>query len=202
MLGKAWLMLSQHIEIIKQFANLIMVTKFKHQIRQATEKDHVNIAKVSTICWQQAYKGIFSDAFLQGIDWQPRVGFREKFYAENKQVTGFVAEVDEQIVGFCDTGPALAVEDRPDIANNYGEIYALYVLQDFHRQGIGAALFQAACEYLIKQGFARCIIWSLEANAAGIKFYEIVGCTQQRWYKTKTVENKPSREVAFTIDLL
>lgn len=179
-----------------------MKTVKKFYIRPATANDSEIIAQLSVICWQHAYKNIFDNAYLDSLQWQTRAAGRNKFYVENTNAAGFIVEVDEHAVGFCDTGPARLVEKLPLITNNYGEIYALYLLPEYQKQGIGAALCQTACEYLISKGYAHCIIWTLVENTQAIEFYKAIGCTQQYWYKDKIINDQAQKEIAFTLDLL
>lgn len=173
-----------------------------HTIRQATENDNETIAQLSVTCWQQAYKDILNQDFLAQLDWRPRASGRKKFYQENKTAAGYIAEVEGRAIGFCDAGPARVVEKMPAIDRSYGEIYAIYVLQEFQKQGIGLALCKAACEHLISKGFARCIIWTLVDNKPAIAFYNAIGCIQQAWKKITVIEEQNLAELAFTIDLL
>lgn len=79
-----------------------------------------------------------------------------------------VALVDNQIVGFAVYGKASS-EDLPEA----GELYALYVLEEHHGQGIGYALMQAALEKL--QSYDQVCLWVLEGNSRAIDFYQQVG---------------------------
>lgn len=173
----------------------------KFTLRRATKNDNATIAQLSVLCWQQSYRGIFTPDFLAQLEWEQRATGRKKFCSENKIVTGFIAEIAEQAIGFCDVGPARMIEDMPIIDRSFGEIYAIYVLREFQKQGIGLALFKAACEYLINHGFARCIIWTLKENQPAIAFYNAIGCIHQTGKKVFKIDDKQHTELAFTIDL-
>ena len=77
---------------------------------------------------------------------------------------------DERIIGLIMGGPA---EVGP--WQRSGEIYALYVHHDFHRQGIGRALVQAAVRHLRYSGLLSLVIRSVPANDAANRFYEALG---------------------------
>lgn len=172
----------------------------KYFIRQATIDDSAIIAQLSVLCWQQAYKDIFNADFLAQLDWQARADGRKKFYSTNKNAAGYIAEVNGKAVGFCDVGPARANDQYNN--STFGEIYAVYVLQEFQKRGIGLALCKAACEHLIAAGFARCLIWTLEDNLPAKQFYKTIGCAPQAWRKENKVDDVVHKELAFTIDLL
>jgi len=55
-----------------------------------------------------------------------------------------------------------------------GEIYTLYVLPDEQRRGYGAALFNAARDYLVGAGYRRLIVWTL-AESPFRAFYAKLG---------------------------
>lgn len=71
----------------------------------------------------------------------------------------------KEIVGFVDGG--LARED----SNYQGEIYALYVLEAYHRKGIGKSLIQAIASKLAQSGLTSIMVWVLEDNPAS-QFYQ------------------------------
>jgi GNAT superfamily N-acetyltransferase len=84
-----------------------------------------------------------------------------------------VAEVEGRIVGFCHAGPARG-ESQPGLA----EVYAIYLLADHQRRGIGAALLRHTVEALVKLGFARLLLWVAEENPSR-RFYEALGGVPQ-----------------------
>ncbi|OKL45414.1 GNAT family N-acetyltransferase [Pseudovibrio exalbescens] len=56
-----------------------------------------------------------------------------------------------------------------------GEISALYLLQEVHGQGLGAALFRKALCHLQHLGHSAFSLWVLEGNVSALKFYERFG---------------------------
>jgi GNAT superfamily N-acetyltransferase len=55
------------------------------------------------------------------------------------------------------------------------EVYALYVLPEAWRGGVGRSLLTTAVEYLRTRGAALLTLWVLEDNGPGRAFYEVMG---------------------------
>ena len=56
-----------------------------------------------------------------------------------------------------------------------GEIYFLYLLPAYHRQGIGRHLTVSVVELLVEQDMHSLLIRVLKANAPARRFYEALG---------------------------
>jgi GNAT superfamily N-acetyltransferase len=56
-----------------------------------------------------------------------------------------------------------------------GEVYALYVTPDWWSTGTGRSLMSRAVAALTDAGYARAVLWVLEANARARRFYERAG---------------------------
>ena len=107
-------------------------------VRSAEPDDAASIARVQVATWRSAYKGIFPDELLDGLnDIRLAMGWSESI--ERKGFVTFVAERDdvekERVVGFIHAGPS----DVRWLA----EVYTLYVNQDHQRRGIGRDLLAA-----------------------------------------------------------
>ncbi len=117
-------------------------------IRHAEIDDAAGIARVRAEGWLGAYRGIVPDAFLNAIDvgeWAER----QHRNMENDQgdLVSFVAETQGQVVGWALGGPNR--EDDPDYS---GELYAIYLLPERQRRGIGLKLTAATARWLIGEG--------------------------------------------------
>src|SRR5204862_7008611 len=64
---------------------------------------------------------------------------------------------------------------RPPEERDQGGGYAIYVLPEHHRRGIGRALLAAAAKERADRGFGAMIIWVLPENAPSRRFYERMG---------------------------
>lgn len=76
------------------------------------------------------------------------------------------AVVHEEVIGFCDAGPS------SDVSLIGGEIYAIYLLDQFKNQGIGSALWKEICHHFKKNKLTLFIAWVLEDNLSARQFYE------------------------------
>ena len=77
-----------------------------------------------------------------------------------------------------------------------GEIYAVYVLAQHQRRGIGRQLMGVSARHLMDQGFGAAMLWALEANGRARAFYEALG-GQLIGRKTKDIADTPQIEVAY-----
>ena len=127
-------------------------------VRTATTADALAVETVRIRGWQAAYRGIVSDAFLDGlvIDAERRARM-----ITSGQATTLVAE-DVGVLGMAVCGPARDGEDAM-------ELYALYVDPGCWRTGVGTALL-AACEGVT-------VLWVLEDNERAQAFYRRQGFT-------------------------
>lgn len=87
-------------------------------IRKKEQKDCKGIARVVTISWNETYKGIVHNWFLEELKNNENERSQMSYEIDNNYQ--LVLEVDNEIVGFVNYGIS---EDKE--FNNCGEIYAL-----------------------------------------------------------------------------
>ncbi|GAA0594684.1 GNAT family N-acetyltransferase [Virgibacillus siamensis] len=138
------------------------------KIRTATVNDAAQIAKVHVDSWRTTYRGIVPDSFLDGMSYEERTKRWQKISVEQNV---FVAETDDDtIVGFANGG-----RERQGKFDGYnGELYAIYILQEYQGDGIGRQLTAAVVDSLLKEGLHSMLIWVLQDNPATY-FYESIG---------------------------
>ncbi|CAG7629396.1 GNAT family N-acetyltransferase [Paenibacillus allorhizosphaerae] len=138
------------------------------QIRKAALSDAAAIAKVHIDSWKTTYRGIVPDAYLDTLSYEDRKKRWEANLKADQHV--FVAENEEgAIVGFASGG-----KERSGHPLYSGELYALYILQAYQRQGIGKKLVREIMNAVSQRGFQSMLIWVLEDNPAKY-FYESMG---------------------------
>ena len=139
----------------------------KTLIRAAVEADAGAIAHVHVASWQTTYAGIVPDAYLAGLD----EALRARLWAERLRggTLVFVAEWDGRVVGFADGGA-----NREAVGGCDAELYAIYLLKDAQKRGIGAGLLQAMATALLERNFKSIAVWVLEQNRSR-GFYEKAG---------------------------
>ena len=142
------------------------------QIRAAQPVDAGPIARVHNASRRTTYAGIMPADYLANLsdeDWEAR--WNEYLLPGRFASTTLVAETgDGEIIGFVSGGP-----ERLDDPAYRGEIYAVYLLQDHQRRGVGQRLFTAIVQELQHNGFASMMVWVSEDNARACRFYESMG---------------------------
>ena len=138
------------------------------QIRTATSGDAPGIARVQVVTWQQTYRGILPDSFLDGLDVERSAESWRSVVADRRRVTHVVDSMG--IVGFCTSGPS-----RGDPSGFRGEVEAIYVHPAEQGQGFGTALVHAAMDWLAAKRLTPVLVWALEANSRAHGFYQSLG---------------------------
>ena len=116
-------------------------------IRRAVLSDAPGIARVDVDSWRSTYAGLVPDDFLASYDYSEREGARRTLLADESRVTYVAEHRRNGIVGFLSGGPS-----RMDDMTHAGELYAIYLLEQYQRQGIGRRLVRELCTWLLSQG--------------------------------------------------
>lgn len=137
--------------------------------REATVADCLAVARVHVRSWQESFAGIVPQTFLDKRSIAQRAkAFEQGFGAPSYKM--YVAEVPERgVVGFADFG-----EPRENIDSYEGELYAIYLLPEFQRKGLGGRLFNLGVEYFIRSGKSSMYLLALEVSPYR-SFYEKMG---------------------------
>ncbi|MHA1109160.1 MAG: GNAT family N-acetyltransferase [Alphaproteobacteria bacterium] len=141
-------------------------------IRRARVEDAAAIARVHVDSWRSTYAGMLPGKMLLKLSsaehekrwWGHVLGrFRRNHFV-------YVAENEtDGVIGF---GSAGASRDRE--LDHSGEIYALYVLDEYQGMGVGKALFLALGERLLDERGPSLMVWVLSTNPSRY-FYETLG---------------------------
>jgi len=150
-------------------------------IREATLADVAGIAEVHVDSWRTTYEGIISSHVLARLSHSRRESlWREILSAPPPSTLTLVAvDAGDRVVGFANAGPG-----REPMEEYVGELYAIYILQDYQGRGVGTALMRGAVEHLLANGMGTMYVWVLSANPSRL-FYEALGGTP---IGTKTVD--------------
>jgi len=138
-------------------------------VRAAVPADAAAIARVQVASWRDAYRGIVPDAFLDGMR-EEEWAARRLGNLEAGGTTTLVAEEEGRIVAFACGGAARRAPGGFD-----AEVYALYVLRDRRRRGLGRLLLLLLADALAARGAISLVLWVLRDNAPGRAFYEGLG---------------------------
>lgn len=137
------------------------------EIRRAVLADAKGIAKVQVDSWQTTYQGIVPAEFLAGMSYEDR---EQKWKNSIPEQAVFVAVEGEEVVGFSIGGP----ERTGNYPAYQGELYAIYILEEYQGKGIGKALVKAVVEQLVMQNISSMTVCALAENPA-CRFYEKLG---------------------------
>ena len=135
------------------------------QIRPSQETDAHSISCVYINTWQDTYLGLVPFGYLYAMSLSSlEQGFINELKS-NKAIS-YVAEDAGEVLGFVSGG-----YERQGNDIYSGEIYALYVLKNHQRQGIGAELVSSLANKLNLCGIYSMLVWVLEHNPYR-RFYE------------------------------
>ncbi len=141
-----------------------------YKIRRSERNDCFAIAHVVTIAWQETYRGIINDEFLDNLPHTEHNRGEKAFNNyDEKENHQFVLEIDNQVVGFINVG--LTKELAFD---NTGEIFALYIISKYKGYGFGRKLTEIGIEELKKIGCTKMIVGCLDGNPSN-EYYKHVG---------------------------
>lgn len=142
------------------------------RIRDVGRGDASELAPVHVSAWLAAYRGLVSDAVLDGMSveaWEARWSER---LSEDELPPVRVAVRDGTIVGFS----RLAVPSRDeDAGEGVAEIAALNVSPHAWRSGVGTALMNDALERFSRDGWRMASLWVVEGNKRAEEFYKRLG---------------------------
>ena len=141
-------------------------------VRPAVAADADTIARIQVETWRVAYHGLMPDEAIAAFDLEGRQRMWREGLARVPRPGSatFVAELDNEVVGFASAG-----RSRDEEAANEGELYAIYLHPSCWDRGIGRALLERAEESMREYGFERAILWVLEGNERGERFYRAAG---------------------------
>lgn len=164
--------------------------QLKFAFREATVADALAVAKVHVQSWRESFAGIVPQTFLDKMSIENRARAFETGFAFDSYKM-FVAETQENgIVGFADFGEA-----RDNQSKFEAELYAIYLLRDFQRKGIGGKLFDLGVKYLVANNMNSLSLTALEASPYK-RFYKKMG-GQLVERKTTNIEGKSYATVIY-----
>ena len=128
-----------------------------------TDEELCGRGYVHCISWQEAYRGIVCDRYLDSMTVEATTA-RARQFPENT----LVAKDKEKVVGFAVFGPS-----RDEDLMDAGEVIAIYVLSEYYDRKIGYGLMNEAISRL--KEYNTIFVWVLEKNERAIRFYQRYG---------------------------
>jgi L-amino acid N-acyltransferase YncA len=136
-------------------------------IRTATQQDASAIAHVHVQSWLTTYAGIVPDDHLASLNEAEHVLLWQDWLIRDIQT--YVAELDGEVVGFISGG-----QIREPLQEYDAELFAIYLVHQAQRRGLGTALLQKLAQSLRAKEFKGMAVWVLERNPAK-HFYQKSG---------------------------
>jgi len=143
------------------------------KIRPAWASDAPALARVHVDAWRTTYRGILPADALAGLSYERREhGWNEvlALAPEQRHVIYVAEDQTGQVVGFSSAGR----ETSSDPVYT-AELYAIYIIEEFQRHGLGRRLMYAAVNGLVEAGYTAMRLWVLADNLGGRRFYERLG---------------------------
>lgn len=139
-------------------------------IRPARSEDAPGVAAVHSASWRATYPGTVPQPYLDDMHPEKTVErWREATEGKHPGAHLLVAEENGKIIGFETYGPS-----REPSFGYAGELYAAYFLPEAMGKGLGTAMMKTVVRDLSAQGLNDMIVWVIEANARGRRFYETI----------------------------
>ena len=161
-------------------------------IRRAVLADVDDLARNHIASWQQGYKGLIPQKFLDQLDLQ---SMKDMFAGMiDRDATVLVVDSRDVIVGHCWIGPTRTKDG--------GELYAIYVHPEYWGEGYGQELLAGAEAALVDEGFDRVLLWVLDTNMAARRFYERQGWNLGKPVKLEEIGGVQVTEVRYEKDLV
>ncbi len=142
--------------------------------RNASLADVYQIAALHARSWQESYRGIMPDEFLDNnVEAERLAVWRERFDEQQPNRQVILAEEDGKLVGF-----ACVVTDSDP---TYGALLDnLHVASPHKGRGIGRQLIKRAAEWVNGQdATSPFFLWVYEKNHAARAFYDSLGAINQ-----------------------
>jgi ribosomal protein S18 acetylase RimI-like enzyme len=157
-------------------------------IRDALLPDAANLAQVHVASWQEAYRGLIDQSFLDSLDVTGRTETWDRILRQGR-VRVLVAESDDRIVGFCTVGRSAD--------EGWGEVYSIYLSPGHWGRGLGRDLLASGEQALSEAGEERALLWVLDTNRRARGFYERQGWVLGRSFRIERFGDHDVTEVRY-----
>jgi GNAT superfamily N-acetyltransferase len=140
-------------------------------IREAEITDAAAIARVHVDSWRTTYVGIVPTEHLAGLSYDQREQeWRGTLSVPTELEFVYVAQdTTGNVIGFAWGGPERGGHDAYK-----GELFAIYLLDEHQRQGVGKQLLFRVAKRFLQQGIQSMLVWVLADNPSR-RFYETLG---------------------------
>ena len=163
-------------------------------LREANQSNVETLAHLHVVGGRNSYEGLVDQAYLDSLTEEDFIQRWRNWLQEGVRVVLAEEKETSRICGFCGFGPLKTPPPgsspiRPQYSS---EIYAIYVLPEFWKQGVGKKLMRHCSKALQEEGHNSMCLWVLKGNERAGSFYEKLG--GQRIGK-HTIEVGPSKVI-------
>jgi L-amino acid N-acyltransferase YncA len=138
-------------------------------IREAQIADAAAIAKVHVDSWRTTYAGILPEEFLARLSYEQRERQWRSSLSNRSEFIYVAYNAGGEITG-CASGGS----ERSGDPIYRGELYTVYLLEQYQRKGTGRQLISWVAERLLQEGIASMLVWVLAENPS-CRFYKTLG---------------------------
>jgi ribosomal protein S18 acetylase RimI-like enzyme len=165
--------------------------------REAHKSDYKNIAHLHAKSWQENYRGVFSDHFLD-VEVLPerRAVWKERCLRPQENQYIVISEEDGILIGFC-----CAYIDE---SNRYGSyLDNLHVSTKANGKGLGTMLMQSLVREIRSRSTLDALyLWVLDSNHIAINFYDKLSGQAQAPIKANDIGDKEFWKIRYVWDSL
>lgn len=142
-------------------------------IRHAIPDDAASIARVHVDSWRSVYPVLVPDnspaqrEYMAQFNCTHMAGHLRKSISTSSEDI-YVAEKEGEIVAFLAIGPCRDFDLNQETT---GEIYALYVVPEYWRKGIGRSMCRRAEQIFKSLSYSQVVLWVFQDNVAAVQFY-------------------------------
>lgn len=152
-------------------------------IREANEKDAIEIAKIHVKAWQVGYKELMPKEYLELLSIESKITIWSEALTKKGLGTNLVIEQNGFIVGFSVFGPA---RDKELENKNCGELVALNILPEYWGNGFGSELTKYVINVSKNKKWDALYLWVIKQNIRARRIYESFGFVEEGAEKSDT----------------
>ncbi|WP_226576652.1 GNAT family N-acetyltransferase [Halobacillus litoralis] len=131
------------------------------RVRGARFEDAETIAEIHIKSWKSTYKDLIDEKDLSNTTLEHRITLWETVLRTpvNGQIAYVIENENGEVVGFVSGG-----KERTKHYNFDGEIYAIYLLDEYQGQGYGKRMLKVFADGMIEAGYSSLLVWVLTHN--------------------------------------
>ncbi|MGI8317062.1 N-acetyltransferase family protein [Halobacillus mangrovi] len=141
------------------------------EVREARFEDAETIANIHLCSWKSTYKDLIDERDLGNITLENRMALWETVLRKpvNGQIALVIENDENEVVGFVSGG-----KERTKSYDYDGEVYAIYLLDEFQGKGYGRRLLESFAKKMKEAGYQSLLVWVLTNNPTS-QFYTRMG---------------------------